>query len=529
MRIKILLPFIFVLVTIIPSCKKDLKEKPYSTLSPSTIFTSETGLKQATLGIYQSWTATYFTQDHRYDNIFDIVYRFALSETGHQYATAGVYGTAFMDPYTSFAETPATIGGSVVWKRLFLTVSRANAVISNANKAVTDNSVADVYKAEAQFNRAYAYFNLVRLFGGVPLIKTEITSLAQSDAIFGPRASIEDTYKFIIEDLEFAEQKLPDARPAEDAGRVTAGAAKAMLGKVYLTMAGKPVSKPEYFQKAVDKLKEVTAAAATYKFSLIGDFKSIFSTSNEMSQEVVLAFRYIWSSSLVDANLVPFFAGLDGIDPSGTQCSFGMTYKFYQLFENNDVRKDFTAPTRYKYLGTGDSLIYDPATYHYINQRTGIGAFNTNIKYGVGYGKYSRDARPSGGLPWAYSDDLIEYRYSDVLLCLAEALNETGVSSEALDLINMVRSRAGASSYSLISQDDLRNKIRNERRLELIGEGTTVFDIRRWGTLQNEIAAMSPNQIINGALPPYSAKLELYPVPQIEMDANPNLTQNPGW
>lgn len=529
MKNKILLPMLFLLATIIQSCKKDLIEKPYSTLSPSTIFTSETGLKQATLGIYQSWTATYFTQDHRYDNIFDVVHRFALSETGHQYATAGVYGTAFTDPYLSFAETPTSNAGAVVWKRAYLTVSRANSVIDNANKAVPDAGIADVYKAEAKFNRAYAYFNLVRNFGGVPLVKNEITSLSQSDAIFGARASVEDTYKFIIEDLQFAEQKLPNTWTADDAGRVSAGAAKAMLGKVYLTMAGKPLSKPEYFQKAVDKLKEVNSAAATYNFGLAGDFKSIFSTSNEMSKERVLAFRYAWSSSLVDANLVPFFAGLDGIDPSGTQCDFGMTYKFYQLFESNDVRKDFTAPTRYKYKGTGDSLIYDPVTYHYINQTTGLGAFNTNIKYGVGFGKYSRDARPAGGLPWSYVDDLIEYRYSDVLLCLAEALNETGASAAAIEFINLVRSRAGATPYLLTNQDDLRQKIRNERRLELIGEGTTVYDVRRWGILQNEIAAMSPNQIINGALPPYSAKLELYPIPQVEIDANPKLTQNPGW
>jgi len=533
---RIIVPLVLIFTVGVQSCKKDLVEKPYSTLSPVNVFTSESGLKQATLGIYQSWTATYFTADNPYGNIFDVIYRFTLTETGHQYAAPGVYGTAFMDPYLSFAQTKADGAGATVWQRSYLTVARANAVIFNANKAVSNSSVADVYIAEAKFNRAYAYFNLVRFFGGVPIINNEITSLAQNDLIYGPRASIEETYNFLIEDLKFAETKLPNTWSSSDKGRVSAGTAKAMLGKVYLTMAGKPLSKPEYFQKAVDKLKEVTNAAVTYNFGLVSDFKSIFSTGNEVNKEVVLAFRYVWASTLPNANLNPFFVTLDGLDPSGqpfTQTQFGLTYKFWKLYEPSDVRRDFTVVERYKNQGpsfpVGDSLIYDPLTYHYINKNSGSAVFNTTIKYGLGYGKFSRDARPSGALPWSYSDDLVEYRYADVLLCLAEALNETGSSSEALTYINMVRQRANASQYVLGSQDDLRQKIRNERKLELIGEGTTVHDIRRWGTLQQEMAAMSPNQLLSGAVPPYSAKLELYPIPLTEINANPTLTQNPGW
>lgn len=530
MKKKILMPLLIIIVLAgsIASCKKNLIEKPFSSLAPVTIFTDETGLKQATLGVYQSWTSTFFTLNNRYGNIFDVLYRFTLSETGHQYATAGVYGTAFMDPYTSFAETPQTTAGAVVWQRLYFTISAANAVIANAGKAVSADK-ADVYIAEAKVNRANAYFFLVRSFGDVPLIKNEISSLSQSEEIFAPRSPALDVYNFIVEDLKFAEQKLPNTWTSADAGRVTAGSAKSLLGKVYLTMAGKPLSKKENVQLAIDKLKEVVNAEATYNYGLLDDFTAIFSTSNKHSKEIVLSFGHFYSSSHIDDNLNPFFVGLDGIDPSGGQCSFGMTYKFYKLFENNDKRRDFTAVERYRYLTNGDSLIYDPATFHYINKRTGLPSFNTNIKYGVGFGKYSRDARPAGSLPWSYSDDLIELRYADVLLIYAEALNEAGLTNEALIPLNRVRVRAGTTAYTVISQDDLRQKIRQERRLELIGEGTTVFDIRRWGTLQTEIAAMSPDQIINGALPPYSAKLELYPIPQVEIDANPKLIQNTGW
>ncbi len=526
-----ILPVIFILAVLHQSCKKDLTEVPYSTLSPSTIFVNETGLSQATLGIYQSWTATYFTQAHRYDNIFDICDRWALLEGGHRYQAPGVYGAGVMDPYTSLAFTPSTNQGAVTWQRLYLTISRANAVIANAAKAVADVNVSDSYKAEALFNRAYAYFHLVRLFGGVPLVTMEITSLAQRDQIFGARATAEEVYAQIISDLQFAEEKLPNTRPPAELGRVTAGTAKAMLGKVYLTMAGKPLQKTENYQKAVDKLKEVVDAAATYNFGLVDDFKSIFSTSNEMSKEVVLAFRYGWSTSLVDANINPFFFALDGIDPSGTQSQYGLTYSFFQLYEPQDVRRDFTVPAHFKDLkhSNGDSLFYDPATFHYINQTTGMPAFNAAIKYGVGYGKYSRDARPPGGLPWSYTDDLMDLRWSDVLLCYAEALNETNATAQALSYVNEVRTRSNATPYSLGDQEDLRQKIRKERKLELMGEGHTIFDIRRWGTLKEEMDAMSPDQVTNGALPAYNSKLELYPIPQVEINANPKLIQNPGW
>ena len=453
------------------------------------------------------------------------------SETGQQYATAGVNGSAqYIEPYTSFAQTPTSYG-SVVWQMLYKIISRANAVISNANKAVSDTNVANIYIAEAKFNRAYAYFNLVRDFGGVPLMKNEITSIAQSDAIFAPQSSIEETYAFIIEDLQFAEKTLPDIWDSQNEGRITDGAAKALLGKVYLTMAGKPLEKPGYFQMAVDKLSEVTGAAneAKYNYGLLNDFTSIFSTTNEYNKEIIFSYGFVATGSIT-GNITPFLTALDGLwEPSGTQPQWGMTYKYYQLFEPNDVRRDFTAVFRFKADGAGangDSVIYDPVTWHYINQRTGLPIFNTTVRYGLGFGKSGRDARPLGSSPWYYQDDVIEMRYADVLLMLAEASNEVGKVNDALILLNRVRQRANASQYTLT---DLRQKIRNERKLELMGEGTTVYDIRRWGTLQEEMNAMDPNQILNNALPPYSAKLELYPIPQSEMDANPNLVQNPGW
>lgn len=521
--------FILAALFCLQSCKKDLEEVPYSTLSPDNVFTSEDGLKKATLGVYQSWTAMDF---------YGVYFRFVLGESGHHYATQGIFGAAFIDPYYRFAQKPTDGVATTVWGRMFMTISRANSVIDNAAKAVPDEATANAYIAEARFLRAYAYFNLVRDFGGVPLIKNEITSLDQSDLIYGPRATIEETYAFIEEDMLFAEANLPDTRSSADAGRVTAGTAKAMLGKVYLTMAGKPLSKTEYYQKAVDKLNEVTGAnEAKYGYGLENNFKDAFAIANEHNKETVLSFSYFLSSANTNASIYPFFIFPRGLVNGDEQTNYGLTYDFYKLYEATDTRRDFTVVDRYAFAGSvasdganpGDSIIYDPLEKHYYVKRTGAVFGNSAIKCGLGFGKFDRQPRPAGSVPWGYSNDLIELRYSDVLLCLAEALVETGKAGEALPLLNRVRARANATPVTAAGADDVRAAVRNERRLELTGEFTTVYDIRRWGTLQQEIAAMSPDQVQDNNLEPYDPKLELYPIPQSQLDANPNLTQNTGW
>ena len=529
MRIKIFIWLSFSVAIVLGSCKKNLEEKPYSSLSPASAYADEASLKETTLGIYESWTSTPF---------FDVFFRFVLAECGHQYATAGIYDDAFFNPYYNFAESPTDGAAESVWGRYYITIARANSVIANAGKAVSDTNAANVYIAEARFNRAYAYFNLVRDFGGVPIIKEEITSLAQSDEVYAPNAPIQDVYNFIVVDLQFAESHLPATWSGDDLGRISSGAAKALLGKVYLTMAGLPLKNIAYYQMAVDKLSEIVSPAgeAMYNFGLLPNFQDVFSIDNKRNKEIVFSFSYFYSSESPNGSLYPFFLFPVGLVNGDEQTRFGYTPAFYDLFENGDTRRDFTVVSRYMFMGganigavQGDSIIYDTSTHHYRIQRTGDIFGNSNIYTGMAYGKLARVARPPGSVPWGYSTDLIELRYSDVLLCLAEALNEVGRSSDALVLLNRVRARAQASMYALGSQDELRAEIRKERRLELTGEFTTVYDIRRWGTLQSEIAAMTPSQIINNALNPYSPKLELYPIPQNELDANPNLKQNPGW
>lgn len=191
---------------------------------------------------------------------------------------------------------------------------------------------------------------------------------------------------------------------------------------------------------------------------------------------------------------------------------------------------------RYVWVGTfqnefdyGDSVIFDPIHKKYRNQRNDTIWGSTTAPNGIAYGKLALDPRPSGFGANSYSTDLIELRFSDVLLCLAEALTESGNSGDALQYINRVRDRAQATPYGSLSQPGMVAAVKKERKLELVGEFTSVYDIRRWGTLQEEIAATDPANTNENMINPYNVKYELYPIPQDQMDNNANLVQNSGW
>jgi len=519
-----MIPVLLFLAIGTESCKKNLEETSYSFLSANTVFSNLTGLQQASLGIYDSWRA---------DPIFDQFYQWALAEVGQQYVTAGMNTDQFITPFYGFFETPTDLNTTDAWPRYYQTIARCNTVIAHASQAVSDTNTANTYIAEARFSRAYAYFMLVRDFGGVPLITTEINSISQTNQIFATQSPVQDVYNFIIQDLQFAETHLPPFWTGANLGRISAGAAKALLGKVYLTGAGLPLQNSQYYQLAVNELSQIvgTTNEATYNFGLLPNFSDVFSNSNRDNKEVVFAWNGFWTSTAThNANILPYFLFPNNLVGTATQTSYGLTPSFYDLYGNTDTRRDFTLVSRYVDQATGDSIIYDTTIHQYKDKTTEKEYGNSLIPYqGIAYGKFGRTPLSKGATISTYPYDLIQMRFSDVLLCLAEALNETGQTAQAVALVNRVRARADASQYSVGSQDEVRNEIRLERRLELTGEYTTVFDIRRWGTLKDEIAAMDPAQILNSALSPYSPKLELYPIPQAELSANPNLKQNPGW
>jgi hypothetical protein len=158
---------------------------------------------------------------------------------------------------------------------------------------------------------------------------------------------------------------------------------------------------------------------------------------------------------------------------------------------------------------------------------------SANGRYGIGYTKYIADQPRVATSVRGFQNDWIVLRFSDVLLSHAEALNEDGQTSAAIPFLNEVRQRAGAAPIALTTtQLPLKQIIREERMRELVGEYTSIFDIRRWGTLEIEMANLRSDQYTNAdqTVPVFESKFYLYPIPISQIQANPNLLpQNPGW
>ena len=343
--------------------------------------------------------------------------------------------------------------------------------------------------------RALAYFNLVRIFGDVPMITTNVTI---DEAYKVGRDKADKVYEeVIIKDLLEAETKLPLKYASADIGKATRGAAKALLGKVYLTRKD--------FVKA--KLAEVT----TMGYSLLKNFNDLFDYSkDEHHSEYIFDIEYeqgINEGSIFTTQFSLSFQGagvlatamaeMYGLPPAGGGDQGCPAEGLFAAFATNDLRKDITAAT-----GLTRNGVFIPIS------TTGIGSFSK--KYLTPIPK-ANDSRAN----WKV------IRYADVLLMYAEALNENGKTGEALTNVNLVRARAGVSPYSNLAQAEVREKIYDERRFEFNLEGHRWFDLVRTGKALSVMQplGMKPHMVV-------------FPIPQNQMEIINNRSvfpQNPGY
>jgi hypothetical protein len=362
------------------------------------------------------------------------------------------------------------------WNALYNAIARCNNVLANI-EVVTDARLKAQFEGEVRFLRALHYFNLVRLWGNVPLVLEPATT---EEAGSIGRSPVAEVYAAIEQDLVKASTLLPPTYAAADLGRATAGAAKGLLGKVFLT--------EKKYQQAVDVLKDlVPPATNAYKYALLPNVADVFNVANKLNAEIVFAVHYDKTINGQGHGFVSYH-NRPVLDPS-----------LLSAYEAADTRRDLlnlrqvdanTSPVK-KYYDT-----FDP----------------TNKT--VGY-------------------DLPVLRYADVLLMYAEALNELAyngdVNSDAFRYLNMVRTRASASVYTaaqLNSQAAFRNAVLLERRLELPLEYGRWFDLIRTNTA---ITALQNSGLTRINIQEFQY---LYPVPQgqIEVMHNPSIfPQNPGY
>lgn len=389
-----------------------------------------------------------------------------------------------------------------VYREAYIAVNRANAVLKYVPALDMPGTRKNAILGEARFLRALAYFNLVKLYGGVPL-RLEPTESGAPAVLNLPRATAEQVYQRVVDDLTDAEPLLLSVNPT----RATKGAASALLARVQLTQRNWAAA-----QAAANKV--ITSGVG---YSLAGNFKSLFPADNKT--ESVFEVQYSGNSDGGTFNILP-----DLLLPSPPA-----TFSFPK----------FNIPTAelLQYADTANDLRWK------YNGRTNAGRdHGSYVDGGRGTGNdrgpfvYKWPSNPNG---FNSPDNYYVLRYADVLLMYAEAANEqAGPSADALAKLNLVRQRAGltaltASSPQAASKQTLRNEIDRQRRLELAFEGERWFDLLRYARHnQAEAGAHAVTALDIIAQKRQGARdvnYLLFPIPLAELNTNTQLQQNPGY
>lgn len=464
-------------VLLLFSCKKQLEETPLDFVSPETYFKTESEAKAAVYSLYNTVVNA---------NAYNVSL-YMLNDLPSP-ALDGIN-----EPFKSVDEF--TYGNSFFWldyyQGAYTAVQRANLILERVPSISMDDALKNAYLGEARFMRALHYFNLIRLFGDVPLVTTSSLDLAV--ATNNPRVDKEKIYSLVIDDLKFAENSLPPTYPLTEVGRATKGAAKTLLSLVYLTHKD--------FALARDKSKEVIDMNV---YRLVANYRDVFDPAKKNNAEHIFSVQYkmfkvgAWFESI--------------LSPAGTTgCGFadniaGVNQNFYNGYPNT-YRKDISMMTSYT-TTAGNTITYN----------------RPFVKKFIAWGPENVCFSGENNFP--------VFRYAEVLLIFAEAENEVnGPTAAAYKAINDVRKRARTNASGVedaaalpdlagLTKDDFRKAVWREREMELCFEGHGFFDLVRTDRL------ISENQAIGKTVNP---KYKLYPIPQYALDANKGLTQNPGY
>ncbi len=407
------------------------------------------------------------------------------------------------------------------WNAIFSGVARANLMISVIEKAGGATAAATL--AELRTLRAWYYYLAMDLFGGVPLVTG--TEVGQN-----PRVSRDSIFKFVEAELTAARTNLPERRPAGQYGRVARGAADAILASMYLNAGvfkkdaginataynscSVPVAGGTGCQAAITAADRVINSGV---YSLATDWKGNFSTTNEGSPENIFVIAHTNLPGLGFS--MPMRTLHYNHLALGPWNGFATIAETYNAFDAADKRREIFLVGQQFSFNTGQP----------INDRAGnpliISVDIANVEQareheGPRFNKFPPDpAAPAGD---AMSNDFPFFRLAEMYLIKAEALNETGQTAAAITQINLVRARQFTPAKPLgagLSQAQVRDAILNERLFEFIDEAKRRPDLVRFG----KYTAARRFKTLQGA------HKVLFPIPQTQIQANPLLTQNPGY
>ncbi|WP_209331725.1 RagB/SusD family nutrient uptake outer membrane protein [Lunatimonas salinarum] len=487
------------------SCEEFLERNPTTQISSPTFWKNQKDADLALAGVYSRLNVNTFN----YEGVYSLDIMAGDANEGAQSLGASSVG--------SFAQgnIEAVSGGLLanIYNECYRGIGSCNFFLDNIDRVDMPESLRTVYKAEVQFLRALFYFNLVDFYGGVPLYTRPVTIEEASV----PQSTKEQVIQQVITDLDFAIANLPNT-DYSSSGHAVKGSALALKSRVLLFMSD--------WAGAAAAAKQVMDEG---KFSLFDNFKTMFLAEGQNNNpEIMFSTRYLNPDNSSQQDIRLLWHGI--WNPRAElrdafECVDGLSISESPLYDPTDWKKNrdprlletiraFTDPA---VKASGEEV---PFAWNGISQ-TGLSPVKGgNVET----------------LPIDYAtrseQDWVLLRYAEVLLNYAEAINEAqGPNQSVYDAVNEVRARPGVEMPPLpagLTQEQMRARIRNERRVEFAFEGMRYRDIKRWRTAEAYINTLvEPGSGIKRVFDP--SKHYLFPFPQSEIDINPNLVQNPGY
>jgi hypothetical protein len=485
----------------------DLQESPFSSVTPESFYTTEQELVAAVVPVYNNLYRYFWNPTNLAEVSSDEIF---VPTRGGDWDDNGRWRAIHQHTWTS---TLVDIGGG--WLDSYRGIAFANSTLENLDQSPQSGTqLVRTFKAEVRMLRAFYYWWLCDMFGGVPIVTAAVTD---PDNPPTPNTR-QEVYDFIVAEVTEVLPQLETSHTAANYGRVTQGSANAFLATVYLN-AEVYTGTPRWNECVAS----CDAIINSGLYELLPEYGDNFLIANEGAGNTETIF-VIPTRPEADVSFTFIMRTMHYNQlPTSPWNGFAVVADFYNTFDTTDVR--------FGHMLVGPQFVLagpnagEPA-YDRQGERLDftvesplIGATEHN---GPRILKWEPDPNASGG---DNGNDYAFFRYSHILLAKAEALNElNGPNQESIDLINQVRARCFDPDKPLVLGDyastaDLRAAILDERGFELLWEGYRRQDQIRHGTFGN---AWNHKDVSE----PYR---ELFPIPQTQVDANPNLVQNPGY
>jgi hypothetical protein len=478
----------------VAGCDQFLEPKPTDVLAPENFYRSAADAVSAVNSVYSQSQWVYFWVWYESDVASDDMFATPnYGADGHQLA--------------SYTFDPTLWSIDDLWTNAYITINKANIVLDRVPPIVMDVTERNRVLGEAHYLRALMYFQLVRMFGDVPLMEHEAKSVADAKIARTPAAQV---YALIVSDLQTAMTDLPPSYSGVDLGRATSGAATALLAKVYL-------NQKDYN----DAAKYAGQVMSSGEYSLNANWLDNFKISDEfVNPESIFEINYgapEQTPGVVGSvqTLFTLPSGFPGGDAYGL---IQVNPDLIALYSANDQR------------GNGATYMTSPYT-------TALGETVTwGVPNGAAFHKWidETNSKDMTARSWQQMpNNWIIQRYADVVLIYAEAVASGGTATNgpAEGALNQIRARAGIPTVSGLASAALTDSIRVERRREFAFEGQRWFDLSRWGILDAIVRAKTQQMqtLFPGETLVHGAPSNLFPIPNGQINSNALLTQNPGW